>query len=93
MSEILNIILGFIAIVATGGWFVFYKSNKALKTAEVSKATIELKEANFAFYIKNIADLENRLSKAMEKQLEFEKQIDKLEKKIKKYEQKYGCLD
>lgn len=93
MEHIINIILTLTTIVAAGGWFVFYKSNKELKQVEVSKKKIEEKESSLNFYVRNIADLEERLDIAMKKQKDLEKHIIRLERKLNQYEKKYGILD
>lgn len=91
-SLLLNLILGVIALICSGGWFIYYKQNKRIKKVEADNQ-------QFDFYVKQIDDLGKRLILALKNQKELESKIkyykklcEDLDAKLKEYEKKYGFV-
>ena len=65
----LEIVLGMVSLVAGGGWFVNWKTNRDLKRTEVIKDRLNV-------YISMLDDTEVRIQKLQNKIKELESQCD-----------------
>jgi len=74
--RIIEFVLGIISLIAGGGWFVNWRTNKLLKIVEVDKQ-------KFSFYQEYINDIEERFRKVMVTMNELESKCDKCKYKMK----------
>jgi len=79
-SRVIELIMGAITLIASGGWWVSWKSNKRLKYLEVENEQFELFKKSLDFSEERLRMYEVRI-------LELEKQVLELKKQIfSKYE-------
>jgi len=69
--RIIELVLGVVTLISSGGWFVYYRLNKQLKRVELDRERLSV-------YKTILDDVEPRVERLQKKIIELEAYIEKL---------------
>lgn len=69
--RIIELVLGIVTLICSGGWFVYYRLNKQLKRVELDRERLSV-------YKTILDDVEPRVERLQKKIIELEAYIEKL---------------